>query len=314
MKELPRICFDGLYEGGKEAAMRKRRKLRDEDPERQEKRRLRRIEELKSRMAELQRKKEEKATKQSNKRKIEEAELEDEAAQLVKQEDEETGSAPKKPDEEVEKTEEDEPAEETEETNLLESALDHVQDDTGLEAKTREEAEADRRNLLAGEIFDQQEYDEGAESDEDDYGYTGDRGRHSLVMKQGKDQKQLKDKRMLPLSEQEAEVLRKLGYSIVSDDESKVIGANMIPPWQSSSDTQNQADEAPPRMRIKFRTNFDMAQLDVMGRVIDQGDENFTPSRSWIGRKAGFEFKLGERGLGYYRTGVKVVVPSNTAY
>jgi hypothetical protein len=36
------------------------------------------------------------------------------------------------------------------------------------------------------------------------------------------------------------------------------------------------------------------------------------PSLKWIGRKGGFEFKLGERGLGYYRTGTKVVVPINT--
>ena len=36
--------------------------------------------------------------------------------------------------------------------------------------------------------------------------------------------------------------------------------------------------------------------------------------RTWTGRKAGFEFKLGERGLGYYRTGKTVRVPSNTAY
>jgi hypothetical protein len=57
-----------------------------------------------------------------------------------------------------------------------------------------------------------------------------------------------------------------------------------------------------------------MVQLDVYGHVIDMGDDDFTPSKSWIGRKAGFEFKLGERGLGYYRTGKKVVVPSNTAY
>jgi hypothetical protein len=55
-------------------------------------------------------------------------------------------------------------------------------------------------------------------------------------------------------------------------------------------------------------------ELDAAGHVIDKGDADFKPSKSWKGRMAGFEFKLGERGLGYYRTGKAVVVPSNTAY
>jgi len=67
-------------------------------------------------------------------------------------------------------------------------------------------------------------------------------------------------------------------------------------------------------LKIEFRTQFDIVDLDADGHVIDKGDEDFTRSRSWTGRKAGFEFKLGERGLGYYRTGKKVRVPSNTAY
>ena len=76
------------------------------------------------------------------------------------------------------------------------------------------------------------------------------------------------------------------------------------------------ADERPPlqRVTINFRKKFDIVELDANGFVIDKGDEDFTPSRTWTGRKAGFEFKLGERGLGYYRSGKKVVVPSNTAY
>ena len=48
--------------------------------------------------------------------------------------------------------------------------------------------------------------------------------------------------------------------------------------------------------------------------LVTLGDDDFTPSLKWTGRKGGFEFKLGERGLGYYRTGQKVVVPSNVAY
>ena len=58
----------------------------------------------------------------------------------------------------------------------------------------------------------------------------------------------------------------------------------------------------------------DVVELDAHGHVIDKGDDDFLPSKQWIGRKAGFEFKMGQRGLGYYRTGKPVIVPSNTMY
>lgn len=45
-----------------------------------------------------------------------------------------------------------------------------------------------------------------------------------------------------------------------------------------------------------------------------KGDDDFMPSLKWTGRRGGFEFKLGERGVGYYRTGKAVIVPSNMAY
>ncbi len=45
-----------------------------------------------------------------------------------------------------------------------------------------------------------------------------------------------------------------------------------------------------------------------------KGDDDFIPSINWTGRRGGFEFKLGERGMGYYRTGKAVIVPSNMAY
>jgi hypothetical protein len=62
------------------------------------------------------------------------------------------------------------------------------------------------------------------------------------------------------------------------------------------------ADENP------FPREADIVELDAAnGYVIDKGDDDFCPSKQWTGRKAGFEFKLSERGLGYYRTGKKVV-------
>jgi hypothetical protein len=52
-QKLPKVCFE-IYEGGKDAAMNRRRMLRDTDPKRQERRRLHKLEELKAKMAEIQ--------------------------------------------------------------------------------------------------------------------------------------------------------------------------------------------------------------------------------------------------------------------
>jgi len=306
LKELPKICFEGMYEGGKTEAMKKRRSILEADPVRQEKKRVQRLNELKAKMAEIQRKKEEGKEK---KRKREEVEAEEEVAQAVKQEELELAEA----DGESTKIK-DEPGE-TEESNLLESALDTIQE-TGDETtkKTREEAEADRLKLLSGETMEEPEDEEGGNlSDEDEYGYNVDRGRYSILSRQGVGTN--RDKRCMDVDEEDAEALRKLGYSVVTDDESKVLGADLIPTWREGSD-EDEAENAglPTKVDIKFRDKFDIVELDALGRVIDMGDEDFTPSKTWTGRKAGFEFKLGERGLGYYRTGKKVVVPSNTIY
>lgn len=56
---------------------------------------------------------------------------------------------------------------------------------------------------------------------------------------------------------------------------------------------------------IVFKTKFVVIELDADGFVVDKGDDDFSPSVNWQGRRPGFEFKLGERGLGYYRTGKK---------
>lgn len=276
VKELPKICFEDIYPGGKEEAMKKRRKARNEDPARQEKKRLARLEELKQRMAVMQRKKDE-----TRKRKIDEVEDEDEVLQAVKEEERAPGI---------------EAAEATEETDLLATALDAIQES----GQTREEAEAERLKLLRSD-----EVDEAAYEEDEEVGYEGaGEGARQSVFQKRKTNK-FKNKRCLPDSEEDAELLRKLGFPIVSDDEVQVVGGTL--------------PQAPPRIerslvRIRFHEPFDMVELDSHGRVLDKGDDDFQPSKSWMGRRAGFEFKLGERGLGYYRTGKAVVVPSNTAY
>ena len=312
-KTLPKICFE-IYDGGKQVAMKRRRMLRDNDPKRQERKRVRKLEELKAKMAEMQKRKQEKkqegeeTEETPRKRKLSDVDMEG---------DEETESSAK-----VAKLEasseviEDEGAEETpaelegEETDLLEKAFDALQD-TGIE-KTREEAQADRKKLLAGELLDVEGEDD-VPSDDEDLGYTGGAdARTTVMMAPRKQEAKYKDIRALPLEDDAAEILRKAGYTIVSDaeQETTILGQNVRAPFRDVSED----DKKIGKTKILFRTKFDIVELDANGHIIDKGDDNFTPSKTWIGRKAGFEFKLGERGLGYYRTGAKVVVPSNTAY
>jgi hypothetical protein len=291
------MCFESM--GGKDEAMKKRRKIRYADPRRQEKKRLQRLQQLKEKMAEMQKKKEEEAAmEEDNERKRKREENNDDATDEVLERE----SKLLKTEDEEDKTQDEEEEELNEEAKLLESALDTMQQDVG--AKTREEAEADRQKLLAGELL--VEGDEQSD-DEDETGYTGDGARHMMLPSKKKTEPT--SIRSLPLSKEDAELLREVGVPIVSDEETKIVGGNEVLPWR-------QPDESKPlkSAKIKFRTKFDIVELDANGRIVDKGDEDFTPSSGWTGRKAGFEFKLGARGLGYYRTGKKVVVPSNTAY
>jgi len=198
--------------------------------------------------------------------------------------------------------------EEEEEAALLESALDKIQDSAGVvQHKTREEAEIDRQKLLAGELLHDEDVEVKTEQ---------------------------QDRKLTP-EEMEEEILRNSGVVIVSDDEATIVGGNKILPWRygyknaagvkkeepdQKEEKEDQKESKPAqlvrtkRVAFKFKTKFDVVELDESGRVIDKGDDDFTPSLKWTGRKGGFEFKLGERGLGYYRTGKKVVIPSNMAY
>lgn len=307
VKNLPKICFE-IYEGGKDAAMKRRRMLRDADPKRQERKRLKRLADLKSKMAEIQKRKEQRqeSTDEDRKRKREEEEDDEESKQAKAIKLEETAT----------ETETAVKTEETEETDLLENALNTLQENDTGERKTREELEADRQRLFAGEMEADDDY--VPMDDEELMGYTGDGARQNFLARpsllQNQSARKHKDIRTLPLAEEEADLLKKAGYTIVSDadEETKILGGNMPTPYRQTKT----ADERPPlqRVTINFRKKFDIVELDANGFVIDKGDEDFTPSRTWTGRKAGFEFKLGERGLGYYRSGKKVVVPSNTAY
>lgn len=296
VKELPKICFENTYEGGKVAAMKRRRMLIEADPKRIEAKNKTKLAKLKKKMEAMKRKK----VKSKG----------EEMVDVDMKQEETLESRKRKRD--ANTNEEDASLDvEEEEAALLESALDKIQDGAGVaQHKSREEAEIDRQKLLAGELL----------HDEDDVG--------DVVVKTEEEDRKLTQEEM------EKEILRQSGFVIVSDEEATIVGGNKILPWRygyngavgikkenldQKEDKGDEKDSKPTslvtsRVSFKFKTKFDVVELDDSGKIIDKGDDDFTPSLKWIGRKGGFEFKLGERGLGYYRSGKKVVIPSNTAY
>lgn len=300
VKGLPKICFEDVYEGGKVAAMKRRRMLIEADPKRIETKNKKKLAKLKKKMEAMKRKKE--VAKAS------EEMIDTDTKEEVDAEFQESRKKRKRDDNaEGEDDNLDVEEEEEAEAALLESALDQIQDSAGVaQHKTREEAEIDRQKLLAGELL----HDEDVE-----------------VKTEGQDRK-------LTREEMEKEMLRNSGLVIVSDDEATIVGGNKILPWRygykkavgvkkeepdQKKQKEDQEESKPTslvtnRVSFKFKTKFDVVELDESGKVIDKGDTDFSPSSKWSGRKGGFEFKLGERGLGYYRTGKKVVIPSNMAY
>merc|ERR1711971_863833 len=325
--------------------MKRRRKLRNEDPKRRERRRADKLAELKAQVAEIEKRKAaaignghqvikpENVEAGNKKRKRSDSEAEEKADEIVAIKEEDT-SPP-----EVVNYGDNDGGENDGEEDLLENAWDTFQESETGERKTREDAEADRKKLLSGEWLI-----EGAEvpsEDEEELDYTAEDGdgRRTFVVNKSKSRlqpedntKMYKDIHALPMREEEAELLRKAGYTIVSDAETecKIIGGNMPNPFRSRNDkidnsgNDNNEEERrsvavahmmkKTKINIKFRTKLDLVELDAAGHIIDKGDQDFIPSKTWKGRKAGFEFKKGERGLGYYRTGKKVVVPSDIAY
>jgi poly(A) polymerase len=313
-KELPKVCF---LDGNKEIAMKRRRSLRNADPRLQKRRYERELQLKKAKLSEIIAKKamieneNVSVSKGEGKRKREEDSIHDDEEIRIKEELEELIVK-------EERVEADAPSagtsddasfvEASEEVNLFQNIFDPSQDISG--GKTREEAEANRRKLLAGELMDDGDDDMiDQDEDEDDVLiYSGDSARDTFMVPRIK-KKQHNNKRSLPVGKEEIDILRKLGINIVSDDEQKVVGGNMVQLWRQQSQ-ENTIESA----KIQFNTKWDIVELDANGHIVDKGDADFSPSPKWTGRLAGFEFKLGERGLGYYRTGKKVVVPSNTAY
>jgi poly(A) polymerase len=293
VKELPRMCFEGMYEGGKVGAMRRRRMLIEADPKRREAKNKRTLARLKRKMEAMQRRKKEEADATTDNASANEGESVDEAAraklEATTADDASDLRNKRKREDEGEtdpvKGEDDEDDAEEEEAALLESALDAIEGAVGVERhKTREEAEIDRQKLLAGELL-------GDGEDEPDRG-----GDANAALSKGES----KSDRKLTREEREAEVLRRAGLVIVSDDEVTVIGGNRILPWRHGYKRPAAGGvkkEEPPdemggddnvnaekisrkqisgRMTIKFKTKFDIVELDAGGRVIDKGKTDLT--------------------------------------
>jgi len=231
-------------------------------------------------MEEIQRKKE---AEKDKKRKREEVDLEEEEEVKMAVKQEEIAG------DNVQTAKGDE---ENEEADLLFNALETAQEPG--EGKTREEAEADKEKLLAGELIEEEDAGaEGYESDENAVGYAKDEARQVVVQRRSIVENKWKDKRSLPASDDVVEALRNLGYKVVSDEEATMLGANMIPPWRNPTVEEEQKRRPIRSMKIRFLEKFDMVELDAHGKVIDKGDDDFIPSSKWIGRKPAMEFKLG---------------------
>jgi len=252
VKSLPRMVF-AEYDGGKEEAMKIRRRTMIMDPRRIEARSLRKLREQES---EVERKK---ASLLEKIAQLKSAQANSEESEIVEPDIDENNT--KLGDDE--KGIEDIPSStniiDENEADLLESALDAIQDADIAGAKTRQQAAKDRIMLMTG------------------------------------------------LNEDTSnEILRKAGIDII-DDDSKLVtlgGSHASRRRRAGIIIEEGKRRSMKRVRhnkgivFNLTTKFEgLIELDVNGLIVDKGDENFAPSKTWNGRKGGFEFKLGLRGL-----------------
>lgn len=196
------------------------------------------------------------------------------------------------------------------EASLLEQALDQMVNNT----KTREEAERDKELLLKGEADStgkEEQEQEVIDDDEDENVYDPFYSSSNTIKRVKQENQSKKEEPVVVKKELDyLDVLREAGYVYVSsgEEEDKKKDEPFVHPWNLCESKKSKIT------KIQFQTKFAIVELDSHGLVVDKGDDDFKPSKSWKGRRPGFEFKLGLRGLGYYRTGKEVKIPSSTAY
>ena len=182
------------------------------------------------------------------------------------------------------------------EATLLERALDGMNQG---EMKTREEAERERQMLLEGDFLGEDD----ADNDEVNAEILA---RAGFKVDEGEREVELKI---------EVPVWRLPPHKRTAVAMSAAVGGG----WGGGPalarvklEEENATSEERPKVVFVFKTPFtSVVELDADGAVVDTGDDNYKPCKSFAGRMGGFEFKMGERGLGYYKTGVKVVLPAN---
>jgi len=104
------------------------------------------------------------------------------------------------------------------------------------------------------------------------------------------------------------EILVKLGLlngeAELGEFEKRVELKVKIPEWRGAKFEKDE-QVGRKRMKINFKSKFNVIELTPDGSVVDIGDDDYQPSERWRGRRGGFEYKKGIRGVGYYRTGIE---------
>ena len=112
----------------------------------------------------------------------------------------------------------------------------------------------------------------------------------------------------------DVELLQAAGFDANEDDDDRVELKISVPVWREEKRKREDDGEEVGGLKIKLKTAFEnIVPIDDDGIIVDVGGENFVPTKRWEGRKGGFEFKRGVRGVGYYRTGVEVGQVSRAA-
>ena len=315
VNSLPRIVFEGMYSGGKDEAMRKKKHLRESDPKWIEAKRKSKLAQLKAKMEKLQSKAQEK--------------LQDAAAIVASEQEEEqpatdiSNDIPGNDDTTITVNDD--------EAMLLEDVLDNIQQsDVGISSKTRQEAELDRKKLLAGELLvegggvdDDDNYDDNINSQSImDLNADGsnmemhEQGSQQELTKENQQNKadDVKSKsRMDSVLQPELKALRDAGYTFISSDDEEdsssdsditkpepIISfsaynySSILPTTKKykrsncNPPSQKKYRQSPKILGICFNQKFDVVELDDAGNVIDKGDDDYMPSKKWNGRRGGF--------------------------
>ena len=284
LKKLPKACFTS-YEGGKEEGMRKRVEIRGEDPKRLKRKREVELKERKEKLGRMKRKLEEEAKekeKDKDKDKAREASGDATDDVNVKIED--------KDDDDDDKTENE---------NLNENFDEDEDEDEDMYFDDDEnDNDNDEYYNNGGVVGDEKPAKDALALAQALAVINGDRGQ-SFLEKYGNSVEQLAKAGYL-------------GLESVTDKDGEIYTiVGIVPEWRreegerkKTSENENKKKSKKKRLKLEFKaeTFAGVVKYDANGRPVDRGDENYKPQMKFTGGMEGWEFKLGKRGLGYYKT------------